>query len=256
MAAAQNGINSPDNDMKFYPGDAAAEDKNLFWTILEGSRGGDIGNSLDGGEESFLLQLLDQSHALSRNHSKTDESARKAFYTVHPSSGSTNLGIIQQKQPQNMVTYFENKLILAEAAARMGQHTDGLSHLNAVRAWLNEGGNLNENFDNMAYNYAAFEADDFEGGGIENTDNITPKLAFLREVIEERYVSSFGMHMPFNDARRLRKSDGNIAVPNVLNDGPMPPYPERMPYGNNEINFNSNAPENDPGIFIKTKVNQ
>ena len=30
--------------------------------------------------------------------------------------------------------------------------------------------------------------------------------------MEERYVSGFGMHMPYNDARRLRKSDGAIAV--------------------------------------------
>ena len=40
--------------------------------------------------------------------------------------------------------------------------------------------------------------------------------AFLREVIEERYVSGFGMHMPFNDARRLRKSDSAYSVPFVI----------------------------------------
>ena len=38
---------------------------------------------------------------------------------------------------------------------------------------------------------------------MENADNISAVNAFLREVIEERYVSGFGMHMPYNDARRL-----------------------------------------------------
>ena len=32
--------------------------------------------------------------------------------------------------------------------------------------------------------------------------------------------------------------------------------PERMPYAQNELNSNSNAPDEDPGIFTKTSVNQ
>ena len=31
---------------------------------------------------------------------------------------------------------------------------------------------------------------------------------------------------------------------------------ERMPYPSIELNSNSNAPDEDPGIFIKTKVNE
>ena len=77
-----------------------------------------------------------------------------------------------------------------------------------------------------------------------------------KRVIEERYVSGFGMHMPFNDARRLRKSDSAYSVPFVLVGGPNPPYPERMPYAATELNSNSNAPADDPGIFTKTEVNQ
>ena len=64
------------------------------------------------------------------------------------------------------------------------------------------------------------------------------------------------MHMPYNDARRLRKSDGAFAVPYFLQDGPSAPYPERMPYSTNALNSNSNAPDEDPGIFTKTAVNQ
>ena len=255
LSAAQNGISSADGDLKFKPGNAAAEDKNLFWTILEGSRAGDIGNSVDG-VESYLLQLLDNENANSRNHAKTNEAARRAFYTINSSSGSANDGIIEERQPQNLVTFFENKLIMAEAAGRAGGVASGLPHLNAVRAWLSSGGNLNDNYSDLPYQYDAFDAADFEAGGIENPDGISAKDAFLREVIEERYVSGFGMHMPYNDARRLRKSDSNIAVSYRLVNGDDSQKPERMPYATIELNSNSSAPSADPGIFTKTAVNQ
>ena len=74
--------------------------------------------------------------------------------------------------------------------------------------------------------------------------------------MEERYVSGFGMHMPYNDARRLRKSDSSIAVPYVMVNADNTRKPERMPYAQNELNSNSNAPAEDPGIFTKTEVNK
>ena len=255
LTAAQNGIGSASGDMRFIPGDAAQEDDNLFWMILEGSRGGDIGND-DGVTDSYLLELIDPANSSSRNNAKTDETARRGFYFVNPSSGSDNDGIIEKMQPQNMVTFFENKLIMAESAARGGTVASALPHLNQVRAWLNDGGNLNDNYLGQAHRYDPYVEADFNAGGIENADNITPTNAFLREVIEERYVSGFGMHMPYNDARRLRKSDGAIAVPYVMYNSDNTRKPERMPYATNELNSNSNAPSEDPGIFTKTQVNQ
>lgn len=258
LSAAQGGISSASGDMQYIPRGAsttAEGDKNLFWTILEGSRAGDIGNS-SAGSESYLLQLLDATTAVSRNHSKTDETARYDYYKIDSSGGSANAGIVEQFEPQNMVTYFENQLILAECAARSGGVASGLPYLNELRAWLNTGGHVNSSFSNLSYQYDGFVAADFDSGGIENTDNIASDSAFLREVIEERYVSGFGMHIPFNDARRLRKSDQGIAVPFVLVSGPNPPYPERMPYSYNELNSNENSPAEDPGIFVKTAVNQ
>ena len=82
LSAAQNGISSANGDMKYKPGDAVSGDTNLFWTILAGSRAGDIGNNSEDGTESYLLQILDASNALSRNHAKTDETARRAYYMV------------------------------------------------------------------------------------------------------------------------------------------------------------------------------
>ena len=195
--SALNGISSADGDMVYDPpGAAGSGDRNLFWTILEGSRSGDIGNSDQG--ESYLIQLLDANNSFSRNNSKTDETARKGYYTIDSSGGVANKGIIEETEPQNMVTFFENELILAECAARNGSLADGLPHLNKVRAWMNTGGHLNSNFQGEVYSYLAYDAADFTNGGIENVDGIDSKKAFLREVIEERYVSGFGMHIPYN----------------------------------------------------------
>lgn len=257
LSAAQNGISSPDGDMRYFPrGEAsvASGDKNLFWTILEGSRAGDIGNSVDG-TQSFLLDLLDASTAVSRNNAKTNEAARLAYYTIDSSGGSGNTGIIEQFEPQNMVTYFENQLIIAEAHTRSGNLTQGLAALNVVRAWLNSGGNLNANFTGLEYLYAPYEMSDFENGGMENQDSVSTSNALLREIIEERYVSGFGMHMAFNDARRLRSADATVAVPYIMKGNDSSQKAERMPYAFIELNSNENAPD-DPGIFAKTEVNQ
>ena len=139
ISAANSGISSASGDMQYKPrATQNSGDVNLFATILNGSRAGDLGNS-SGGSESYLLQLLSDSYTSNRNHSKTDETARYGYYKINSSSGSANTGIIAPNEPQNMVTYFENELILAEAKARQGGIADGLPHLNNVRAWLNSG---------------------------------------------------------------------------------------------------------------------
>ncbi len=253
-SAAQNGISSHDGTMQHIPrGDpnVAEGDKNLFWEILEGSRAGDIGTL-----NSYLIQLVDPASTLSRNNSKTDETARHGYYQIDESGGSPNTGIIEQFEPQNLVSFAENALILAEAGARTQGVSTGLNHLNDLRSWLNTGGGVNANFQGEAFLYDAYEVADFDSGGIENQDGIAADRAFLREVIEERYVSGFGTFMPFNDSRRLRATDSDIAVAYFLVDGPDGPYPERMPYSDDELNANSNAPDEDPGIFAKTEVNE
>ena len=158
--------------------------------------------------------------------------------------------------PHQLISYEENQLILAETAARAGDFGGALNYLNDFRAWLNTGGRLNANFTDSTYLYEAYVAEDFDAGGMENADGIDATRALLREIVEERYVSGFGQFMPFNDARRLRKSDSDIAVPIPLNPGSTTQHPERMPYSDDELNANSNAPSEDPGIFSVTEVNQ
>lgn len=61
-SAALNGISDGGSSMKYIPrGDPniAEGDKNLFWTILEGSRAGDIGTV-----NSYLMQKLDPASAI------------------------------------------------------------------------------------------------------------------------------------------------------------------------------------------------
>ena len=252
-AAAQNGISSDDGTMRYTPRGAVSNsegDKNLFWTILEGSRTGDIGTG-----DSYLMQILEPGNAKSRNNAKTNETARFGYYTIDASGGQANSGIIEQFEPQRLVSYGENALILAEAAARTQDFDTALGHLNDHRAFLNGGGYLNANFIDSTFLYAPYEAADFAAGGMENTDGIDATRALMREIIEERYVTGFTMFMPFDDARRLRKSDSDIAVPIPFNVASASQQPERFPYADDELNANSNAPT-DPGIFAKTKVNQ
>lgn len=252
--AAQSGISSDEGSLKYIPrGDVniSEGDKNLFWTILEGSRTGDIGTG-----NSYLIQLLDSTSTISRNNAKTVESARFGYYSIDENGGSINQGIIEQFEPHQLVSYAENQLILAEAGTRTQSFDTGLGHLNDYRAWLNTGGMVNANFVDLPHIYEAYDAVDFNTGGMENTDGIDATRALLREIIEERYVSGFGTYVPFDDARRLRRSDSDIAVPFTMVDGPTPPFAERMPYSDDELNSNSNAPSDDPGIFEITEVNK
>lgn len=254
LSAANSGISSAAGDMLYVPrGDAAinAGDKNLFYTILAGSRTGDIGNA-----GSYLLEILDPSNAKYRGNTKTNEKARHGYYTIDESSGSGNKGVIEQFEPQPLATYTENQLIKAEASARSG-FASGLAALNAYRAWLDGGGRLNANFDVAAdYNYDPYVEADFAAGGMENADNISKDNALLREIIEERYVSGFGSYMPFNDQRRLRGAGETALIPAFpLNTTAATQHVERIPYAQDEISTNPNAIDG-LTLYDKTEVNK
>jgi len=255
LTAANMGISSSADDMNFIPrGDAAVSegDKNLFNAILSGSRTGDIGNN-----GSYLLELLNDSTANYRGNDKTNETARHNYYKIDETSGEGNLGVIERFEPMPMVTYFENQLIKAEAAARTSGFSSGLSHLNDYRAWLTSGGRLNATFnDSASILYEAYVDADFASGGMENPDGIPSETALLREIIQERYVSGFGTYMPFNDHRRLR-GDGetDLIPPFPLNTTAATDHVERIPYAQDELSSNSTM-DNDPGLYVKTEVNQ
>jgi len=126
--SAQSGIASADDNLQHIPrGDAAVNDgdKNLFYEPIAGSRAGDIGS-----RDSYMLGLLDIDSPTYRGNAKTDETSRLGYYTILESSASENLGFANQFEPQDIVSFQENQLILAEAGARVIDFDRGLQHLN------------------------------------------------------------------------------------------------------------------------------
>jgi starch-binding outer membrane protein, SusD/RagB family len=252
-AAALNGLSRAENDMLFKPiDDSNPENKNLFWQLAAGSRAGDIGN-LKGEQVSYLLRMLSDTASISRVYGKTDEEARLAFYVIQDDDAAANRGIAAATQPMPMITYAENSLILAEAGARTQDFQTGLGHLNDYRGWLNSGGAFPILDPGAGFAYLPLDEDDFSEDGFENLDSIDPVRALIREIIEERYVSGFGTWMPYNDARRLRDSEPDVAV--MFPRQPGECFPQRFLYSANEIDANNNAPA-DPGLCAPTPINQ
>ena len=104
--------------------------------------------------------------------------------------------------------------------------------------------------------YDPYVAADFNAGGIENKGTLTPDKALMKEIIEERYVSLYGTILPFNDARRLRKTENDVNVPIPFTNPTATKHPERVIYAQNEINSNPNLPNPLPDLYAKTQVNQ
>lgn len=249
---ALNGVNSASNSLRYAGAysDYGTSDENssLYNLILRGSRSGDL--TTDG---SFIQDvLLNPSNILSRNNIKTDESKRRDFYILDQAKINANrLSAGNATMP--LVTYEENLLILAETGFRTIGFNEGLTRLNTLRTFLSSGSAFVGD-PGLTSLYAAYDALDFAAGGIENADNITADKALLREIIEEKYVSTFGTILPFDDFRRIRVTDNDIALAIPINSGSA--YPERFLIAQDEINGNAKAPSPIPDIFKKTAVNQ
>lgn len=253
FASAQHGISSEAHSMRFVPADdSQVSNKNRFYRVNLTNQG--YATSSVDGTQSYLMDLLDR-----RKNSKTDESARKAYYYTDPAISTSANGFISALEPEPIVTYSENLLILAETAARTQGLTQGLRYLNEQRAFLATGGyaNTNKQFSHYPHQYDPLEAEDFEAGGLLNAQgNLSAQRALLREIIEERYVSGFCTFTPFDDARRLRGAkETNVAVDFPLNTPNATAQPERLFYPQSEIISNVNAPV-DPGLYSPTPVNR
>lgn len=249
-SAAQKGISALANNMMFKPISTSTDNttKNKIYIVLAGAPN-------MGTENSYMIKLLDVASGISRNNTKTNENARLKYYKINRTSAAGNLGIANLNEPQPMITYQENLLILAEAGARTQSFATGLGHLNTYRAFLRTGAFLNTNFTSETRKYDDYVATDFDALGIENMDGIAPARALLREIIEERYITGFTTFMPFDDARRLRKTDADIDVPFPLNTATATQHIQRFLYPQAEVLTNSQAPA-EPGLYSVTRVNQ
>ncbi len=250
--AAQNGISSHAGTMKFVPLETRVTGtENLLYRFMVGARSGymDI-------DDTYCKDLLSSTASVSRRNAKTNEEARAKFLDAgHSSRTNRTNNIAGELTPMNLVSYQENLLILAETGARTISFDEGLTQLNLVRAFLASGDAFDKRSSTDALAYDAYETADFNSGGMENIDEIDPTRALLREIIEERYVSGFGTFIPWNDLRRLRKSDTDISVPVPFNTSSVTEHPQRFIISQAELNSNSNAPTG-LTIFDKTEVNQ
>jgi hypothetical protein len=256
LSAAQNGVSSPDNELRA-PHGTAAENANLNYSFFAVEvRQADLVT------DDFFVSLLDPDAASNpepanyRGHAKTDETARfnyllsRTSFGVQPNTAAGGFAARDASAP--LVTFAENLLILAEAALRSGNQEAALGHLNTYRGYLAAGGYMSD-MPGADLRYEAFEAADFANGGIENPDGLSVEDALLREILQERYVTFFGQIEGFNDMRRTRGQSA-VAVPVPPNVGSE--LPERFLYPTTEIDRNPNVPATIPGFFEPTPVNQ
>ena len=247
--AALKGISTPENSMLFRPvDDNQTSNKNNWYQYSQNAY---FGTENSEGRQTFLFDVLD-----GRHNGKTDETARKAYYYIDPTNSSVNHGIASALQPEPLLTYEENLLILAETAVRTRSLDEGLTWLNQLRRYYDEGGAVNSYYAQYAYNYDAYTIEDFDAGELLNADGLQPQRALLREIILERYITGFTQFIPWDDARRLRGAgEGDIAVPIPLNTATATAHPERFYYPETEMLANPNAPT-DPGLYSPTEINR
>ncbi|MFD1141201.1 SusD/RagB family nutrient-binding outer membrane lipoprotein [Larkinella insperata] len=260
---AEKGIASRPNSL-LSPHTATAGTRNRYYAHNVEDRAGDVSS-----RNAYLTTLLDPAGSRYRGNAKTDETARFNFYFVNLGTkgitgeiepnylsvarGDSLNGIIAMNAPSSMVTYEENLLIRAEAAARAANFTAALQHLNSFRGYMNSGGYIDPTYrSKYALRYDAYTEPDFAPGGINNPGQLDKIRALLEEILEERYVTFFCQLIGFNDVRRTRKEGVGIPLtPSIGNR-----LPERFFYGQNEINSNANAPNPLPDLFEPTRVNQ
>lgn len=254
-AAAQKGISTAANDLAT-PHGTANDNSNLNYQFFAIEvRQSDLVTS------DFMASLIAPDAATSpdfsnyRGNAKTNETARFNYLLTTTSFGiqpNTSDGFAAREAPAPLVTYAENLLILAEAGFRSQGFNQGLQHLNEFRAWMATGGYLsNANMADLQYD--AYVAADFANGGIENPDGVSADNALLREILEERYVTFFGLIEGFNDTRRTGK-ETIVRVPVTPNTGSQ--LPQRFLYPTTEIDRNPNVPNPVPDFFAPTAVNQ
>lgn len=244
------GVSSPENTTNYNPIGTVSENSNILFNLVESSRAGDMT-----GEGAFFQNLLDPANPDSRNNAKTDETARRNYTYVNGDGASDN-GIDSQAEPMPMVSYWENLLIWAECLVRTGDAQGAIDKLNELRAYLNSGNAFTIINTDDTFLYEAYEMADFENGGMENADGIATDRAILREIIEERYVSGFNTYMPFNDNRRLAKSDNDVMLDIPFNTTTTTVHPQRLLYPRLEIDNNPNVPSPLPDLFTTTEVNK
>jgi hypothetical protein len=150
-----------------------------------------------------------------------------------------------------LISYGEMLLIQAEAGARENGVAAALPIYNQYRNLLDNG------YDTGGYEslfgltlplgfYNDYDITDFQASGMENTDNVSELQAFLREVMEERYVYFIGDLEAFSDYLRTH-NDADVPQYFQLKTG-FDGEPLRFIYPQAEIDANDSFPGTAPAV--------
>lgn len=269
---ALQGISSPEGNMMTPHGTTNDGNYNMTYDFLVVSRAGDmdagIGEDGEGGQV-LAADLLDPIQPEYRGNDKTDESARFKYAYLEAgassftgrlepnyqgvSTGAEYNGLFAIDASFPVITYAENLLTLAEAGFRTQGFDKGLEHLNEFRSYMNEGGYIDPTvLGFFTFKYDPYTAEDFAAGGMANDQGLSPEDALLYEILEERYVTFIGTSLGWNDIRRTQNDNVRMDWTLVLNRGTQ--LPQRLIYGQDELNSNSNAPDPVPGVFDAMEI--
>lgn len=245
---AKLGITAPSGDMIAQYGNTNGLNLNPFYSFQIFDREGYMtaGNA-------YAPSLLKTGTPVSRENSKTDESARFNYNYIGEKSEDFNINTnLNGKFRKNipLITYGEMLLIQAECETRLNGLSEGLKAYNTYRSVINSGYSIGNDVDGVI-KYEPYTEADFEANknSIENPDNILPKDALVREILEERYVYFIGHFEAFNDFRRT-----NNGAEITLKSG-FSNVPERFIYAQSEINSNNNVPNPLPKVTEPTPIN-
>jgi len=234
LTAAQNGIDATDGsgDMKMPHGSQQGRNQNLYYNFTQVERTGYLQANF-----SYADTMLAMG-----NNSKTDESARRAYYYSTSKSGdrvlNTTDGFAAETQAFPLVTYLENQLIIAEAEARNGNNQNAIDALNNTRDYLDI------KFAPATDNYQDLTLLDFQAGGAYANTTI------LQHVKNWTYLGLIGEIEGYNFVRRIDYDvDGLTPVQGSK-------FPQRFVYPQTERNTNPNVPDPAPGLFDPTPENK
>ncbi|MBD0404164.1 SusD/RagB family nutrient-binding outer membrane lipoprotein [Flammeovirga sp. EKP202] len=257
---AEEGITSVDEEIALQHGTSRDVDQNTYYAFQRVHRAGYMSAS-----DAFALGFIDD-----KNNAKTNYKHIKDYLY---SGGNLNTsGFFGASREFPIATYYLTLLIKAESAARTGDLPASLAAINEYRAFMASGGYLSSAYQSyfassvtgeevdeddanavlVGMQYDAYDAADFQNGGILNTDNIAEDRAYIREILAEKYIASVGLIDGFTDLRRTFK-ETDVRVNVTPTSGTQ--IPLRFIYPQVEINTNPNTPEV-VDVFTPTPVNQ
>jgi hypothetical protein len=251
LQAATNGISTAANNFLAPHATTSKGTYNLYYQFMSQDRPGFMD-----ARNAFAVSLLNPTATGYRGNTKTIERSRFNYlYSSATNPNYTATGFFYLSVSFPLASYAENLLNLAECDFRVNGLANGLTRLNAYRAYMNTGGYIAPGqLTTGNFKYDPYVAADFSAGGIENNKTVTlpADRALLREVIEERYVYFIGQIEGFNDTRRIKKeTDISLAIPANSGTG----LPQRFLYPQTEVDLNRSTPSPIPPLYTPTPVN-